>query len=80
MLELGRGSAYPSRVTVRARKPVALPRPPTPEEEAAAYAASLERSGKAVTGKGSLPPGATHRVVVTTTGAKRVKRKRYTAV
>jgi len=83
MLELGAFSEYPIRMTARARKPVALPPPPTPEEEAAAYAASLERAGKAVAGKGRLPPGATHRIVVTSTGAKcvkRVKRKRYTAV
>lgn len=66
-------------MTARARKPVAPP-PPTREEEEAAYLASLERAGKAVTGKGPLPPGATHRVVLTSAGAKRVKRKRYSAV
>ena len=80
MLELGAGSAYPSQMTARARKPAAPPPPPTPEEEAAAFAASLERAGKAVTGRGPLPSGATHRIVVTPTGAKRLKRKRYSAV
>jgi hypothetical protein len=67
-------------MTARARKPVALPTPPTPEEEEAAYLASLERAGKAVAGRRPLPSGATHRIVVTPTGAKRLKRKRYTAV
>jgi hypothetical protein len=62
-----------------ARKPKPLPTPPTPEEEAAAYRTSLERAGKAVAGRGPLPSGATHRLVVSSTGAKRVKRKRFSA-
>ncbi len=62
-----------------ARKPKPLPPPPTPEDEEAAYCASLERAGKAVAGRGPLPPGATHRLVVSSTGAKRVKRKRFSA-
>ncbi len=67
-------------MTVRARKCLPAPPPPTPEEEAAAYAESLERRGKAVAGRGPLPPGATHRIVVTPAGVKRVKRKRFSAV
>lgn len=62
-----------------ARKPKSLPPPPTPEEEEAAYRASLVRAGKAVAGRGPLPPGATHRLVVTATGDKRIKRKRFSA-
>jgi hypothetical protein len=67
-------------MTARARKPVKVAPPPTPEEEEAAFAECLERSGKAVAGRGPLPPGATHRLVVMPGGAKRVKRKRFSAV
>lgn len=78
-VELRRCSAYPSRVTARARKPAPLP-PPSPAEEEAAYLASLVRAGKAVAARGALPPGATHRIVVGPDGAKKVRRKRYSAV
>lgn len=67
-------------MTARARKTLDLPPPPTREEEEAAYLASLVRQGKAVVVHGPLPPGATHRVVTTRSGAKRVKRKRYSAI
>lgn len=79
-MELGGGSAYPSGMTARARKPLLLPPPPTKEEEEAAYLDSLERHGKAVTGHEPLPPGATHRIVVTPSGAKKLRRKRFSAV
>jgi hypothetical protein len=67
-------------MTARARKPVHLPPPPTKEEEEAAYLESLERHGKAVAGHGPLPCGATHRIVVAPNGAKKLKRKRFSAV
>jgi hypothetical protein len=67
-------------MTARARKPAKLVPPPSPDDEAEAYAASLERRGKAVPGCGPLPPGATHRLEIAPGGAKRVKRKRFTAV
>jgi hypothetical protein len=51
-----------------------------PKEEEAAYVRSLEAHGQAATGKGPLPPGATHRLTTLRTGAKRVKRKRFSAV
>jgi hypothetical protein len=67
-------------MTARARKPLKVAPPPTPEEEQAAFIESLERSGKAVPEGRPLPPGATHRLVVVRTGAKRIKRKRFSAV
>jgi hypothetical protein len=63
----------------RARKSNAVPCP-TPQEEEAAYIRSLEQHQQAVPGKGPLPPGATHRLLETPKGAKRVKRKRFSAV
>jgi hypothetical protein len=66
-------------MSVRARKP-AVVTCPTPQEEEAAYIRSLEQHGQAVAGSGPLPAGATHRLIVTPKGAKRVKRKRFSAV
>lgn len=65
-------------MTARAPKSKCLPTP-TPEEEQASYIRGLERRGEAVAGKGPLPPGATHRVSISRSGAKRVKRKRFSA-
>jgi hypothetical protein len=67
-------------MTARSRKPTARQAPPTPAEEKAAYIRGLEKRGEAVECDGPLPPGATHRIEVTRTGAKRVKRKRFSAV
>lgn len=76
--ELAPHSAYPSEMTARARKPAAVPRAPTPEEEAAAYIRGLERRGQvAAKGTDPLPPGVTHVVEVTKGGARRIKRKRF---
>jgi hypothetical protein len=66
-------------MTARARKPIPAPAP-TPKEEEAAYIRSLEKHRQAVRCKGPLPPGATHELIVTPKGAKRVKRKRFSAV
>lgn len=67
-------------MTARARKPAKPALPPTPEQEAAAFAESLVRTGRAVPGEGPLPAGATHRLVVLPGGAKRVRRRRFSAV
>ena len=67
-------------MVARARKPVKQPPPPTREEEEAAFVEALVRAGKAVPGKGPLPAGATHRLVIAPNGAKRVRRKRFSAV
>ena len=77
-MEPERRAAYPSPVTGRAPKPKIVPLP-TPKQEKEAYLRGLERRGEAVAGKGPLPPGATHRVSVSRTGAKQVKRKRFSA-
>ncbi len=53
---------------------------PTPQQEEASFVRSLEKHGQAVAGKGTLPAGATHRLTVAPSGAKRVKRKRFSAV
>jgi hypothetical protein len=66
-------------MTSRQRKAVKLAHP-TPQEEEASFIRSLEKHGQAVTGKGPLPPGATHRLTIASSGAKRVKRKRFSAV
>ena len=66
-------------MTSRQRKIIKFPAP-TPKQEEAAFIRSLEKHGQAVTGKGRLPAGATHRLTVASSGAKRVKRKRFSAV
>lgn len=66
-------------MTSRQRKALKLP-VPTPQQEEAAFIRSLEKHGQAVAGKGPLPAGATHRLTITASGAKRVKRKRFSAV
>jgi hypothetical protein len=48
--------------------------------EQACYIRSLAHHGQAVEGTGSLPPGATHELIVKPSGAKRVKRKRFSAI
>lgn len=77
-MELPGLAAYPIGMTARAPKPRIVPLP-TPKEEEASYIRGLEQRGEAVAGKGPLPPGATHRLTVTRSGAKRVKRKRFSA-
>jgi hypothetical protein len=66
-------------MTSRQRKAVKLVHP-TPQQEEASFIRSLEKHGQAVAGKGPLPPGATHRLTIAPSGAKRVKRKRFSAV
>jgi len=66
-------------MTSRPRKIIKFPTP-TPKQEEASFIRSLEKHGQAVTGKGPLPAGATHRLTVASSGAKRVKRKRFSAV
>jgi hypothetical protein len=66
-------------MTSRQRKIIKFPTP-TPKQEEASFIRSLEKHGQAVTGKGPLPAGATHRLSVASSGAKRVKRKRFSAV
>jgi hypothetical protein len=63
----------------RQRKAVKLA-DPTPQQEEASFIRSLEKHGQAVAGKGPLPAGATHRLTIAPSGAKRVKRKRFSAV
>lgn len=65
-------------MTSRQRKVIKFPTP-TPQQEEASFIRSLEKHGQAVAGKGRLPPGATHRLTVAPSGAKRVKRKRFSA-
>jgi hypothetical protein len=65
-------------MTSRQRK--ALKSAPTPQQEEASFIRSLEEHGQAVAGKGPLPAGATHRLTIAPSGAKRVKRKRFSAV
>lgn len=60
------------------RKP-APPKSPTPHEEEAAFVRSLERQGQIHAGKGPMAPGTTHTVEVTRAGAKRVRRRRFSA-
>ena len=66
-------------MTAHARK---SPKPPSADAKAeeACFVRSLENHGQAVEGSGPLPPGATHRLTVKPSGAKRVKRKRFTAI
>ena len=66
-------------MTSRQRKIIKFPTP-TPKQEEASFIRSLEKHGQAVTGKGPLPAGATHRLTVASSGAKRIKRKRFSAV
>lgn len=66
-------------MTSRQRKIIKFPTP-TPKQEEASFIRSLEKHGQAVTGKGPLPAGATHRLTIASSGAKRVKRKRFSAV
>ena len=66
-------------MTSRQRKALKSPAP-TPQQEEASFIRSLEKHGQAVAGKGPLPAGATHRLTVAPSGAKRVKRKRFSAV
>ncbi len=65
--------------TIRTRRSAKTCEPSADDEEAA-FVRSLETHGQAVEGKGPLPPGATHRLTVRKHGAKRVKRKRFSAV
>jgi hypothetical protein len=53
---------------------------PTPQQEEASFIRSLEKHGQAVVGKAPLPAGATHRLTIAPSGAKRVKRKRFSGV
>jgi hypothetical protein len=55
-------------MTSRQRKAVKLVHP-TPQQEEASFIRSLERHGQAVTGKGPLPAGATHRLTIAPSGA-----------
>jgi hypothetical protein len=66
-------------MTSRQRKAVKLAHP-TPQQEEASFILSLEKHGQAVAGKGPLPAGATHRLTIAPSGAKRVKRKRFSAI
>jgi hypothetical protein len=66
-------------MTSRQRKTVKLANP-TPQQEEASFIRSLEKHGQAVAGKGPLPAGATHRLTIAPSGAKRVKRKRFSAI
>ncbi len=78
-MELGLAAAYPSSMVTRARKRARSCEPASRDEQQA-FIRSLEAHGQAVEGKGPLPPGATHRLTVRKHGAKRVKRKRFSAV
>ena len=63
-----------------ASRKTTAPKPdPTPQEEESAYLRSLARQGQVHTGKGPMAPGTTHTVETTRSGAKRVKRKRFSA-
>lgn len=64
-----------TRASKTAKTPVA-----DAKAEKACYVRSLVHHGQAVEGDGPLPPGATHELVVTKAGAKRVKRKRFSAI
>lgn len=64
-------------MTSRQRKALRFP---TPRQEEGSFIRSLEKHGQAIAGKGTLPAGATHRLTVAPSGAKRVKRKRFSAV
>ena len=65
-------------MTSRPKTPKASSSSTKAEEDC--YIRSLTNHGQAVEGNGPLPPGATHELTVSRSGAKRVKRKRFSAL